>query len=91
MKHYRNRLGDYYGDEAHRVGQLLDIYANADASLTINDTIMRLQSEGSAITDHTELVALVERLKLDHYLARSGDADRFASPLVQRAWRTMRR
>src|SRR6201999_4328990 len=41
LKHYRNRLGDYYGDEAHRVGQLLDIYATADAPLTIDDTMMR--------------------------------------------------
>jgi hypothetical protein len=91
LKHYRNRLSDYYGDEAHEVGQLLDIYANADAALTINDTMMRLQSESSAITDRAKLVALIERLELDHYLARSGDADRFASPLVQRAWRKMRR
>jgi len=37
------------------------------------------------------LVAFVERLELDHYLERIGDADKFASALVQRAWRAMRR
>lgn len=91
LKHYRNRLSDYYGDDADNVGKLLDIYAHADRPLTIHDTFMRLQSEGSSINDRTELVALVERLELDHYLVRTGDADRFASPLVQRAWRMMRR
>jgi hypothetical protein len=91
LKHYRNRLRDYYGADANKIGKLLDIYANADAALSIDDTFMRLQSEGSAITDRAELVALIERLELDHYLSRSRDADRFASPLLQRAWRMMRR
>jgi hypothetical protein len=91
LKHYRNRLTDYYGVDANKVGKLLDIYAHAATALTIDDTFMRLQSEGSPITECTELVALIERLELDHYLVRTGDADRFASPLVQRAWRMMRR
>ena len=73
------------------VGKILDIYAHADSALSIDDAFMRLQSEGSPITERPELVALVERLELDHYLLRTGDRDRFASPLVQRAWRTMRR
>jgi hypothetical protein len=91
LKHYRNRLSDYYGADANEIGKLLDVYANADAALSVDDTFMRLQSEGSPITERTELVALIERLELDHYLVRAGDTDRFASPLVQRAWRMMRR
>ncbi len=91
LKHYRDRLSDYYGGDANSVGKLLDIYAHADTALTVDETLMRLRSEGSQITDRDQLVAFVERLELDHYLVRTGDADKFASPLVQRAWRAMRR
>lgn len=91
LKHYRDRLSDYYGTASPATGKLLDIYAHAPVPLSIDDTLMKLQSEGSAITDRAQLVALVERLELDHYLVRSGNANRFASPLIQRAWRAMRR
>jgi hypothetical protein len=91
LKHYRNRLDDYYGADSRAIGKLLDIYAHAAGPLGIDDTLMRLASEGNPITDRDQLVAFVERLELDHYLVRTGDADTFASPLVQRAWRQMRR
>jgi len=52
---------------------------------------MRLRSEGTSIADRAQLVSFIERLVLDHYLTRSADTDRFASPLIQRAWREMRR
>lgn len=91
LKHYRNRLDDYYGADSKTVGKLLDIYAHSTSALSIDDAFMRLQSEGSPITDRDQLVAFIERLELDHYLVRTGDVDKFASPLVQRAWRTMRR
>jgi hypothetical protein len=91
LKHYRNRLGDYYGADSKTIGKLLDIYAHANTALSIDDTWMRLRSEGSPITDRDQLVVFVERLELDHYLVRTGDVDKFASPLVQQAWHTMRR
>ncbi|MEZ0352044.1 ATP-binding protein [Mycobacterium sp. pR1184] len=91
LKHYLNRLDEYYGAESKAIGKLLDIYAHADTALGIDETLMKLQSEGSPITDRDQLVAFVERLELDHYLVRTGDLDRFASPLVQQAWRMMRR
>jgi hypothetical protein len=91
LKHYRNRLDDYYGADSKAIGKLLDIYAHAETPLGIDDTLMRLHSEGSPIADRDQLVTFVERLELDHYLTRTDDADTFASPLVQRAWRQMRR
>ncbi|QNJ92422.1 ATP-binding protein [Mycolicibacterium fluoranthenivorans] len=91
LKHYRNRLSDYYGTDATAVGRLLDVYAHAPGRLTIDDALTRTQGEGIDITDRVQLVAFVERLELDHYLERIGDADKFASALVQRAWRAMRR
>ena len=91
LRHYRDRLTHYYGAHAAAIGKLLDIYAYSDRPLDVDSVLMRLRSEGSPITDRTQLGSLIERLVLDHYLARSGDNDWFASPLVQRAWKAMRR
>lgn len=91
LRHYRDRLPQYYGADAHAIAGLLDIYAHAGGPLSVDTVLMRLRSEGSPITDRARLVAFVERLTLDHYLVRTGDTDRFSSPLLQRAWKAMRR
>jgi hypothetical protein len=91
LRHYRDRLRHYYGADAPAIAALLDIYAHSDRPLDVDSVLMRLRSEGSPITDRAQLVAFIERLMLDHYLIRSGETDRFASPLVQRAWKAMRR
>ena len=91
LKHYRDRLTHYYGSDKAAIAKVLDVYAYADGPITIDDTTMLLRGEGSPIDDRDQLVSFVERLELDHYLVREADADRFASSLVQRAWRMMRR
>ena len=91
LRHYRDRLPHYYGPDADAIAKLLDVYAYAGGPLGIDDTLALLRSEGSPITDRDQLVAFVERLELDHYLVRRGEQDQFASKLIQRAWRTMRR
>ncbi|BBY75604.1 hypothetical protein MPRF_25030 [Mycolicibacterium parafortuitum] len=91
LRHYRDRLPHYYGDDAPAIAGLLDIYAHAGGPLDVDTVLMRLRSEGSPITDRAQLVSIIERLTLDHYLNRAGDADRFSSPLLQRAWKAMRR
>lgn len=91
LKHYRDRLTHYYGSDAGDAAKLLDIYAHAHGSLDVDETLKLLRGEGSTIGDRDVLVSFIERLELDHYLVREGNADRFASPLIQRAWRTMRR
>ncbi|WP_349271205.1 hypothetical protein MPNTM1_02391 [Mycolicibacterium parafortuitum] len=91
LRHYRDRLPHYYGDDAPAIAGLLDIYAHAGGPLDVDTVLMRLRSEGSPITDRAQLVSIIERLTLDHYLNRVGDADRFSSPLLQRAWKAMRR
>jgi hypothetical protein len=52
---------------------------------------MRLRAEDSPIDGRARLVSYIERLTLDHYLVRAGSADTFSSPLLQRAWKAMRR
>lgn len=91
LRHYRDRLPHYYGSDAHAIAGLLDIYAHAGGPLDVDAVLMRLRTEGSPITDRAHLVSFIERLTLDHYLTRAGDADRFSSPLLQRAWKAMRR
>lgn len=91
LRHYRDRLPQYYGPDAHPIAALLDIYAHAGRPLDVDTVMMRLRSEGSPITERAGLVSFIERLTLDHYLVRDGDADRFSSPLLQRAWKAMRR
>lgn len=91
LRHYRDRLPHYYGADAPAIAGLLDIYAHASSALPVDTVLMRLRSEGSPIGDRAELVSAIERLTLDHYLTRAGDSDRFSSPLLQRAWKSMRR
>ena len=91
LRHYRDRLRNYYGDDAPAIAGLLDIYAHAPTPLSVNATLQFLKTEGSPITDRDQLVSFIERLEQDHYLRRVGDDDCFASGLVQSAWRAMRR
>ncbi|KWX65568.1 ATP-binding protein [Mycobacterium sp. NAZ190054] len=91
LRHYRDRLPHYYGADAPAIAGLLDVYAHAAGPLAVDTVLMRLRSEGNPITDRAHLVSVIERLTLDHYLVRTGDADAFSSPLLQRAWKAMRR
>jgi hypothetical protein len=91
LRHYRDRLTHYYGNDAGTIAKLLDIYAYSDQPLNVDTVVMRLTSEGVTVADRAQVVSFIERLVLDHYLIRSADTDRFASPLIQRAWRAMRR
>ncbi|MGB3233109.1 MAG: ATP-binding protein [Mycobacterium sp.] len=91
LRHYRDRLPHYYGTDAHAIAGLLDIYAHANRPLDVDTVLMRLRGEGSPITDRAHLVSFIERLTLDHYLARAGNTDGFSSPLLQQAWKAMRR
>ncbi|CAM3722869.1 ATP-binding protein [Mycolicibacterium frederiksbergense] len=91
LRHYRDRLRNYYGDDATAIAGLLDIYAHAGEPLGIDAVSQLLRSEGSTIRDRDQLVSFVERLEQDHYLRRIGDEDCFASGLVRSAWLAMRR
>lgn len=91
VRHYRDRLAHYYGDDAPVIAKLLDIYAHAVDPLDVDAVFAQARSTGIPIAERDDLVSFIERLELDHYLVRVGDRDRFASALVQRAWRTIRR
>ncbi|EFV12991.2 ATP-binding protein [Segniliparus rugosus] len=91
LRHYRDRIPEYYGTEAGLVRALLDVYASSVPALDIDEARRLLSSTSDHVADRDTLVALVERLEQDHYLRRQGNADRFASELLRRAWVAMRR
>jgi hypothetical protein len=92
MEHYVDRIPKYYGDDAALALTVLDIYALSSEPLGIATVADRLGSADSQCPpSRDELIKLVSRLEDDHYLVRVGAADRFATSLLRRAWREMRR
>jgi hypothetical protein len=92
MRHYRDRIPRYYGDDAALVTLMLDEYAASYQPLTIENVVNRLASTVLAgKPDKPKVRWLVERLEDDHYLVRVGVADRFATSLLRRAWLEMQR
>lgn len=92
LRHYRDRLRDYYGDAHELAASVLDAAAVADGPLDLSQLASRLAAmELEVRPTRDALLALVERLEADHYLARQGVADAFATRIVRDAWRAMRR
>jgi hypothetical protein len=92
LRHYRDRLRSYYGDDAELAGACLDQYALAD-QLSIDELLSRL---GTVHFDkrptRDDLVVLVGKLEADHYLQKlPNSSDRFAVPIIQQAWIALRR
>jgi hypothetical protein len=92
MEHYVDRIAKYYGNDAALALTVLDTYALSSEPLGIATVADRLGSADSQRQpSRDELIKLVSRLEDDHYLVRVGAADRFATSLLRRAWREMRR
>ncbi|HVL27373.1 MAG TPA: hypothetical protein VM390_04455 [Acidimicrobiales bacterium] len=92
LRHYRDRLPDYYGDDHELAAAVLDAVATAGTPLDLSQLAGRLAAVDLDVRPSRHaLLALVERLEADHYLARSGMADTFATRIVLDAWRAMRR
>ncbi len=47
LRHYRDRLRNYYGEDAPAIAGLLDIYAHAPEPLGVDAVLQLLHSEGS--------------------------------------------
>ncbi len=92
LRHYRDRLADYYGAESSLAGHILDIAALAARPVTVDDieaSLARVDVEPRPARD--DLVLVIEKLELDHYLVTDKSRSRFASELLRRAWATMRK
>lgn len=92
MRHYLDRIPKYYGANTDLIVAMLDAYATSHGALTVDTLSARLDVvEFDRRPTRSALLALVDRLESDHYLVRTGGADRFATSLLRRAWREMRR
>jgi hypothetical protein len=90
LRHYSDRLDSYYGDEAPLIALILDQFAAAGA-LTVDAMVRHLRTIGHR-RDREDLVDLVHLLERDYYVRRNPDGtDEFASELLRRYWRHLRR
>jgi hypothetical protein len=91
-EHYRDRLLSYYGQDAELARMILDEYAAALDLLSIDEAPARIgAAPRREDLSRDAVVSLVDRLEDDHYLVRVGDADRFATTLLRRAWLAKKR
>lgn len=91
LRHYRDRVPEYYPGREELVGAVLDVYADADDPLGIDAALRLLATHLETPPARSALVGLVELLEQDHYLVRVQDASTFRSRLVRRAWLAHRR
>jgi hypothetical protein len=92
LRHYRDRLRGYYGDQTRVVSAILDALAGTDDELSVDEILSRVaMADDDLGLTRDDLTLLLERLEADHYLVRSGVRDRFPSGLVRRAWLRFRR
>lgn len=92
MRHYDTRIDDYYGEDAALARQIIDAFALSEDGLTISQLEHQLAAvdlPSRPSRDH--LLTMLYRLEADHYLTRSGNLDRMATPLLRRAWLIQRR
>ena len=92
LRHYRDRLTDYYGTDAGLAGSILDTVARALPPPTIDEieaSLARLDLVQRPSRD--DVVLVLEKLELDHYLVRDGSRSAFASELLRRSWVALRR
>ena len=92
LRHYRDRLRDYYGPQTRLAATVLDVCAKTHDALSVDDILVRLAFvDELPPVPRDELTLLLERLEADHYLVRRGNGDLFPRNLVRRAWLAFRR
>ena len=87
LRHYVNRLTDYYGPDEETVLYLLDELSLRQEPATARALLAHLQTLGD-YDDPGHLRNLLTQLAQDHYLVRGPDGFRF--PLIQRWWKLER-
>lgn len=86
LRHYRDRIQPYYGDDAPVARAVLDAIAPGPAALLSRDVQARVATSAVAPVEREVLLDVTERLVDDHYLVSEGESLRFAFDLVRRAW-----
>ena len=84
LRHYDQRIPDYYGKDAPVVRHLLDILATSPTSMSVNALLDQLKRM-TPFDDRSRLIGLLTRMNQDHYLQRRENGDyQFRFTLVRR-------
>lgn len=91
LEHYRNRLAEYYRENAEFANNLLDLFAEHQ-SLKLPELQQLLMTSSSTMAaeqpDKRHIRSLVKQLQRDHYLVQNTDSSyQFRSSLIRRWWR----
>lgn len=86
LKHFRDRLKTYYGEEAPIAAAILDAVATASAPIPVDGILNQLRAQ-IAFDDRDRLLQLLREMDQDHYLQRRTDGYVMRYPLIARWWR----
>lgn len=87
LRHFEERLGDYYGDQALVAASILDTIAMEKA---IGFRDLRGKVNSMIEVDEPTLRRLLDDLQRDHYLERADAKFSFRLEIIRRAWKSMR-
>lgn len=89
LRHYKNRLADYYGADERTVLYLLDELALSEEPATARALLAHLQTVGD-YDDFDQVKDLLQKLAQDHYLVRESSGYSFRFSLIKRWWKLER-
>jgi hypothetical protein len=87
LRHFEERLGDYYGTDASLAASILDTIA-MEKAISFRDLLGKVNS--IVAVDEPELRHLLDELQRDHYLERADAKFSFRLEIIRRAWKSMR-
>ncbi|MFN8018147.1 MAG: hypothetical protein U0P45_08495 [Acidimicrobiales bacterium] len=88
LRHYVDRLDEYYGDRAELAGEVLDAVAVRDGATP--DEILGDLAHSGPPPARRELTDLLRLLHQDHYLSHEAPRWRFTYELIRDAWVELR-
>lgn len=89
LRHYKDRLADYYGDDRQTILYILDELALSKEPASARALLTHLQTL-SDYDDLEPLQELLRKLTLDHYLVKEGNSYSFRFSLIKRWWQLER-
>lgn len=90
IRHYNDRIDDYYRADAELVRAVVDYIALSPRPVTV-DELAEVASVAEFEPNRTQLIDLLDRLERDHYLRRAGNADEMANEMLRGFWLRLRR
>ncbi len=91
LRHYKERILNYYGEKADSVELVLDELAVQEKPQSVKELLNVLTSQSAAIDDADTLRTLLTQMTQDHYLTRDkNNKYSFRFSLIKRWWKLER-